>query len=68
MRQEPFDRSDDPERDHLVRLAERATRDLGFSVPKLCFELRSEVLRRKVLRTAALAGLHTEGAGEREGP
>ena len=56
VRQEPFDRSDDPERDHLVRLAERATRDLGLSVPKLCFELRREVMRRKALRTAARAG------------
>jgi len=44
VRQEPFDRDDDPEREELVRLAERATRDLGLSVPKLCFELRCEVL------------------------
>jgi hypothetical protein len=60
MRQEPFDRGDDPEREDLVRLAERAIRDLGISVPKLCFELRREVLRRKSLRTAALAGLPTQ--------
>jgi hypothetical protein len=57
VRQEPFDRGDDPEREELVRLAEQATRDLGISVPKLCFELRGEVLRRKALRTAALADL-----------
>ena len=29
MRREPFDRGDDPEREELVRLAERAIRDLG---------------------------------------
>jgi len=40
-----------------VHLAGQATCDLGLSVPKLCFELRREVLRRKALRTAALAGL-----------
>jgi hypothetical protein len=60
MRQEPFDRGDDPEREDLVRRAERAIRDLGLSVPKLCFELRREVLRRKALRTASLAGLPTQ--------
>jgi len=43
-----------------VRLAERASRDLGISVPKLCFGLRREVLRRKALRTAALAGLQPQ--------
>jgi hypothetical protein len=55
VRQESFDCSD--EREDLVRRAERAIRDLGLSVPKLCFELRREVLRRKALRSAALAGL-----------
>ena len=59
MRQERFDRGDDPGHEELVRLAERATRDLGLSVPKLCFELRREVMRRKALRTAALAGLQS---------
>ena len=29
MTWEPFDRGDDPEREELVRLAERAIRDLG---------------------------------------
>jgi hypothetical protein len=57
VRQELFDRGDDPEREDLVRLAEQTTRDLGLSVSKLCFELRREVLRRKALRIAALAGL-----------
>jgi hypothetical protein len=60
VRQEPFDCGDDPEREELVRLAERAFRALGLSVPKLCFELRREVLRRKALRTASLAGLPTQ--------
>jgi hypothetical protein len=60
MRQELFDRGDDPEREDLVRRAERAIRDLGLSVPKLCFELRREVLRRKALKTASLAGLPTQ--------
>jgi predicted HTH domain antitoxin len=60
VRQEPFDCDDDPEREELVRLAERATRDLGLSVPKLCFELRRVVLRRKARRTAELAGLPTQ--------
>jgi hypothetical protein len=60
VRQEPFDRGDDPEREELVRLAERTTRDLGLSVPKLCFELRREVLRRNALRTAELAGIPTQ--------
>jgi hypothetical protein len=31
----------------------------GISVPKLCFELRREVLRRNALRTAALTGLQS---------
>jgi hypothetical protein len=60
VRQESFDRGDDPEREELVRLAERAIRDLGLSVPKLCFELRREVLRRKALRSTALAGLQPQ--------
>jgi hypothetical protein len=60
VRQEPFDRDNDPEREELVRLAEQATLDLGLSVPKLSFELRGEVLRRKALRTAALAGLQPQ--------
>jgi hypothetical protein len=60
VRQERFDRGDDPEREELLRLAEQAIRDLGLSVPKLCFELRREVLRRKSLRTAELAGLPTQ--------
>ena len=74
MRQEPFDRGDDPEREDLVRRAERAIRDLGLSVPTLCFELRREVLRRKALKTAVLAGLHSWEMErilkerEREGP
>jgi hypothetical protein len=59
VRQEPFDRDDDPEREELVRLAEQAIRDLGLSVLRLCFELRLEVLRRKAIRTAALAGLQS---------
>jgi hypothetical protein len=29
VRQESFDRGNDPEREDLVRLAERTTRDLG---------------------------------------
>jgi hypothetical protein len=57
VRQEPFDRGDDPEREELVRLAERPIRNLGLSVPTLCFELRREALRRNALRTAPLAGL-----------
>jgi hypothetical protein len=32
----------------------------GISVPKLCFELRREVMRWKALRSAALAGLPTQ--------
>ena len=59
MRQELIDHDDDPKREELVRLAERATRDLGLSVPKLCFELRREVMRRMALRTAALARLQS---------
>jgi hypothetical protein len=55
-----IDRSGDPGSEELVRLAEQATRDLGLWVPKLYFELRREVLRRKALRTAALAGLPTQ--------
>jgi hypothetical protein len=60
VRQELIDRDEDPKRVELVRLAEQATRDLGLWVPKLCFELRREVLRRKALRTASLAGLPTQ--------
>jgi hypothetical protein len=60
VRQELIDRDDDPKRVELVRLAEQATRDLGLWVPKLCLELRREVLRRKARRTAALAGLPTQ--------
>ncbi len=71
MRREPLDRGDDPEREELVRLTERAIRDLGISVPKLCFELRREVMRRKALdrragrAVAAGDGADTEGAAER---
>jgi hypothetical protein len=32
----------------------------GISVPKLCFELRREALRRKGLRSAVLAGLQPQ--------
>jgi hypothetical protein len=60
VRREPFDRGDDPGCEELVRLTERAIRNLGISVPKLCFELRREVLRRNALRSAALAGLQPQ--------
>lgn len=59
MKKEPFDRSNDPELEELVRLAEHASRNLGLSVTMLRFGLRREVLRRKSLRTAALAGLRS---------